>query len=140
MNGKPKPKKRRDPLLEAADALDAGQLTHEQLVAMNTPEAVAQGYQQDTDLGPWLAGGLGAARGASFGLGDLAQRLALNPTERAAVQTTAGQHPYATAAGTVAGAAVPFLLTGGSNAAALPGLGVRGTQVALGAAQGAGLT
>jgi hypothetical protein len=136
MTDGPKKPKRRDPLLEAADALDAGRLTHDMLLAMNTPERVAAGYAQDTDLGTLAAAGLGAARGASFGLGDLAQKLLLNPTEKAAVATTTGQHPYATTGGTIAGAALPFLLA--------PGL--TGEQIApraaigIGAAQGAGLT
>src|SRR5689334_10822665 len=131
----PKPKQR-DPLLDAADALEAGKLTHSQLVALNTPSRVAQGYQQDTDLGTLTAAGLGAARGASFGLGDLAQKLLLNPTEKAAVQTTAALHPYATTAGTVAGAALPFLLAPAATGAQVG----RGAGVAIGAAQGAGLT
>lgn len=136
----PQGKVRRDPLLEAADALESGHLTHEQLRIMFSPVARAMAQQHDLDLGPLAAAGLGAARGMSFGLSDLAQHIALNPAETQAVATTATQHPYAATAGTLAGGALPFLFTGGASGATLPALGVRGTRVALGAAQGAGLT
>lgn len=136
----PQGKVRRDPLLEAADALESGHLTHEQLRIMFSPVAKAMAQQHDLDLGPLAAAGLGAARGMSFGLSDLAQHIALNPAETQAVATTATQHPYAATAGTLAGGALPFLFTGGASGATLPALGVRGTRVALGAAQGAGLT
>jgi hypothetical protein len=144
----------RDPLLDAADALEAGRLTHEQLRSLwGAPDSPQQqaAHREDIDLGPLRAAGLGAARGASFGLGDLAQRLTLNPTEQATVHATTGEHPHATFAGTMAGAALPFVLSGGQEAAflpqalaggakTLPALGAVGTRTAIGAAQGAGLT
>ena len=135
---KPKPRKRRDPLLDAADLLDAGRLTHEQIAAMTSPEAKAEAYQQDVALPTMAAVGLGAAQGASFGLGDLAQKLTLTPTEQAALTATHAEHPYAWAAGRLGGAAIPFALTAGG--ATLPGVGARATQGLLGTAQGAGLT
>lgn len=87
------------------------------------------------DLGGGAAFGLGAARGMSFGLGDLAQKLVSSPEERQAVAVTGQEHPVSSLAGTITGGAVPFMLGG-----ALPGLGKVGTTVALGAAQGAGLS
>lgn len=148
----PKPKaKRRDPLLEAADAIEHGQLTHDYLRGLWGPEALAAAHQQDVEEGPLAAVGLGMARGASFGLGDLAQRLLLTDAERKSVAATTAQHPHLTTAGTVAGAALPFLLTGGAagpeeagilggTRATLPGLGAAATRTAIGAAQGVGLT
>jgi len=89
---------------------------------------------ESQDIGKGGAFALGAARGMSFGLSDVAQKLALSPEEQQSVSTTASEHPGYTKAGTIAGAAIPFLAGSPLGANAI------GARTAIGAAQGFGLT
>lgn len=100
--------------VDSSEAAQAQQLGYEP----STPEQAAAAEQ------PVRAGLEGAARGASFGLSDLALQ-AYGVSKRPEMQARKEENPLAAGLGEVAGAVGTSVVTGGGAAAALGG-GVRG--------------
>lgn len=102
-------------------SVDASEVNHPSIRVL-TPEEVAE-VQEHKEFGKGIgnqakAFGAGAARTLTFGLSDVAAR-GLGGSETAhSLEALKKQNPYSSAAGEIAGAVAPLLLSGGTSAAA----------------------
>lgn len=155
MSGPPAKKPQaRDPLLDMADAIEKGSMSHAQLRAEFSPTRNALKALADLrgtkDMGWGPATALGIAHGMSAGLDVPARSLGTaitnripslglllpTATDQSVAQTTANEHGGAFKVGTAAGAIGPLLLAGPLGATPAGA----GTLAAVNAAQGFGLT